>query len=145
MSRNCSGEFMVPYFSLYLLNEGLSRHETFHLFWVLFSVQHVKRPALKDKRVGVYERLFGPEKFSGLSGNRPLVLNRVKSQACNVFVFLKDPFVWFASWHGRVSLLNETILRFYFRCHVIPAEINFSFCNFHTLWKVISIQICVIK
>ena len=33
----------------------------------------MKRSALQNKQVGVYEWLFGPAKFSGLSRNDPLV------------------------------------------------------------------------
>ena len=32
----------------------------------------MKRPALQNKQVVLYEWLFGPEKFSGLSRNGPL-------------------------------------------------------------------------
>ena len=42
-------------FSLYLQNEGVSRHETI-LF--LFPLQHMKRPALQDSRVGVLRMAF---------------------------------------------------------------------------------------
>ena len=44
----------------------------FAVIFVLFPLQHMKRPALQDKQVVLYEWLFGPEKFSGLSRNGPL-------------------------------------------------------------------------
>ena len=42
------------------------------LFLFLFPLQHMKRPALS--RSVFYEWLFGPERFSGLSRNGPLVI-----------------------------------------------------------------------
>ena len=38
--------------------------------FILFTTYD--KPALQSKRVGVYEWLFWPEKFSGLSRNGPL-------------------------------------------------------------------------
>ena len=52
-SRNFSGVLRETYLSLYLQNRGVSSQETLQLFWFLFPLQHKKRPALQNKRVGV--------------------------------------------------------------------------------------------
>ena len=68
-SRNFSGSLRATSFSLYLQNEDVSRHETLPLFSFSFPLQLMKRAASPNKRVGVYEWLYGPEKNSGLSRN----------------------------------------------------------------------------
>ena len=57
-SRNFSGVFRVTQFSLYLHNEGVSRHETLQLFLFLFHLQHMKRPALQNKQVVLWRLLI---------------------------------------------------------------------------------------
>ena len=69
-SRNFSGVFRVTQFSLYLQNEGVSRHETLQLFLFLFPLQHMKRPALQNKQVVVLRLAFRARNVSGLSRNR---------------------------------------------------------------------------
>ena len=64
-SRNFSGEFRVTYFSLYLQNKSVSRHETLQLFEIVFPLQHIKRPALQNKRVAVLEMAFRARKVLG--------------------------------------------------------------------------------
>mgnify|MGYP000135063740 CR=1 FL=1 len=64
-SRNFSGSFRVTSFSLYLQNEGVSRHETLQLFSFLFPLQHMKRAALPNKRVGVLRMAFRARKKFG--------------------------------------------------------------------------------
>ena len=63
-SRNFSGVFRVTQFSLYLQNEGVSRHETLQLFLFLFPLQHIKRPALQNKQVVVLGMAFRAQKAS---------------------------------------------------------------------------------
>ena len=52
-------------FSLYLQNEGVSRHETLQLFLFLFPLQHMKKPALQNKQVGVLRIAFRVRKVFG--------------------------------------------------------------------------------
>ena len=52
-SRNFSGVFRVTQFSLYLQNDGVSRHETWQLLWFSIPLKHIKGPASQNKRVGV--------------------------------------------------------------------------------------------
>ena len=64
-SRILSGAFRVTQFSLYLQNQGDSRHETLQ-FFQLFAFHNI----WKDQPCGIggsefYEWLFEPEKFSG--------------------------------------------------------------------------------
>ena len=56
-SRKFSGAFRVT-FSLCRQTEGVSRHEALLLFKFLFLLQHIKRSALQNKRVGVSEMAF---------------------------------------------------------------------------------------
>ena len=64
-SRNFSGAFRVTYFSLYLQNEGVSRHETLQLFLLLFPLQDMKRPALHNQQVAVLQMAFRARKVIG--------------------------------------------------------------------------------
>ena len=64
-SRNFSGVFRVTQFSLYLQNEGVSRHETLQLFLFLFPLQLMKRPALQNKQVVVLRLAFRARKVLG--------------------------------------------------------------------------------
>ena len=64
-SRNFSGTFRVTYFSLYLQNEGVSRHEPLQLFLFLFPLQHMRRPALQNKQAGVWWMAFRARKAFG--------------------------------------------------------------------------------
>ena len=64
-SRNFSGVFRVTQFSLYLQNEGVSRHETLQLFLFLFPLQHMKRQALQNKQVIVLRLAFRARKVLG--------------------------------------------------------------------------------
>ena len=64
-SRNFSGVFRVTQFSLFLQNEGVSRHENLHLFLFLFALQHMKRRALQNKHVVVLRMAFRARKVSG--------------------------------------------------------------------------------
>ena len=64
-SRNFSGLFRVTYFSSYLQNEGVSRHETLQLFLFLLPLQHIKRPALQNKHVVVLRMAFRARKVLG--------------------------------------------------------------------------------
>ena len=64
-SRNFSGVFRVTQFSLYLQNEGVSRHETLQLFSFLLLLQHIKRPALQNKQVVVLRLAFRARKVVG--------------------------------------------------------------------------------
>jgi len=50
---------------LYLQNEGVSRHETLQLSLLLFSLQHIKRPALQNKQVVVLRVAFRARKVIG--------------------------------------------------------------------------------
>ena len=59
-SRNFSGLFRVTEFSLYLENEGVSRHETLQLF--LFPLQHMKRTALQNKQIVILRMAFRARK-----------------------------------------------------------------------------------
>ena len=52
-------------FSLYLQNEGVSRHETWRLLQFLFRLQHVKRPVSQLKRVGILRMTFRDRKAFG--------------------------------------------------------------------------------
>ena len=52
-------------FSLYLQNEGVSRHETLQLFLLLFPLQHMKRPALQNKQVVLLRMAFRARKVLG--------------------------------------------------------------------------------
>ena len=63
-SRNFSGVFRVT-FSLYLQNEGVSRHETLQLFLCLLPLQHIKRPVLQNKKVVVLRMAFRALKVLG--------------------------------------------------------------------------------
>ena len=63
--RNFSGVFRVTQFSLYLQNEGVSRHETLQLFLFLSPLQHMKRPALQNKQVVVLRMAFRARKVIG--------------------------------------------------------------------------------
>ena len=64
-SRNFSGVFRVIQFSLYLQNEGASRHETFPLSLFLFPLQHFKRSALQNKQVMILRMAFRARKVLG--------------------------------------------------------------------------------
>ena len=64
-SRNFSGAFRVTQFSLYLQNEGVSRHETLQLFLFLFPLQHMKRPALQNTQVVLLRLAFRARKVLG--------------------------------------------------------------------------------
>ena len=61
-SRNFSGTSRLTQFSLYLQNEGVSRHKTLQLLLFLFPLQHMKRPALHNKQVGVLRMAFRARK-----------------------------------------------------------------------------------
>ena len=50
---------------MYLQNEGVSRHETLQLFLFLFPLQHIKRPALQNKRVVILRMGFRARKVIG--------------------------------------------------------------------------------
>ena len=63
--ENFSGEFRVTHFSLYLQNKDVSRHETLQLFLIVFPLQHIKTPALQNKRVAVLEMAFRARKVLG--------------------------------------------------------------------------------
>jgi len=79
-SRNFSGVFRVTQFSLYLQNEGVSRHETLQLFLFLFPLQHMKRPALQNKQVIVLRLAFRARKVLGTFEKRapgPWTLTRL--------------------------------------------------------------------
>ena len=62
---NFSGAFRVTQFSLYLQNEGVSRHETLQLLSFLLPLQHIKRPALQNKQVVVLRLAFRARKVVG--------------------------------------------------------------------------------
>ena len=47
------GCFSSDIFSFYLQNKGVSRQETVQLFKFLFPIQHMKRHASQNERVGV--------------------------------------------------------------------------------------------
>ena len=64
-SRNFSGAFRVAQFSVYLQNEGVSRHETLQLFSLLFPLELMRRPALQNKRVGVLRMAYRARKVFG--------------------------------------------------------------------------------
>ena len=70
-SRNFSGAFRVTYLSLYLQNEGVSRHETLQLFnfYSLYSIWKDRLCRISGSEF--YEWLFGPKTFSELSRNGP--------------------------------------------------------------------------
>ena len=51
--------------SLYLQNEGVSRNETLQLFSFLFPLQHMKKAALQNKRVGVLGMAFRAREVFG--------------------------------------------------------------------------------
>ena len=57
--------FRVTQFSLYLKNEGVLCHETLRYFNCLFPLQHMERPALWNKRVGVLRIAFRARKVFG--------------------------------------------------------------------------------
>ena len=57
--------FRVTQFSLYLQNEGVSRHETLQLFLFLTPLQHTRRPALQNKQAGVLRMAFRARKAFG--------------------------------------------------------------------------------
>ena len=63
--RNFSGVFRVTQFSLYLQNEGVSRHETLQLFLFLFPLQQVKRSALQNKQVVILRMAYRARKVLG--------------------------------------------------------------------------------
>ena len=46
-------------------NEGVSRHETLQLFWFLFPLKRMKRPALQNKQVVVLRMAFRARKVFG--------------------------------------------------------------------------------
>ena len=52
-------------FSLYLQNEGVSRHESLQLLSFLFPFLQMKRPTLQIKRVGVVRMAFRARKVFG--------------------------------------------------------------------------------
>ena len=48
----------MTYFPLYLQNEGVLNYGTLQLFQFFTALQHMKRPALQNKRVGVLRMAF---------------------------------------------------------------------------------------
>ena len=50
---------------MYLQKEGVSRHETLQLFLFVFPLQHMKRPALHNKQVGVLRMALRARKVFG--------------------------------------------------------------------------------
>ena len=82
-SRNFSGVFRVTQFSLYLQNEGVSRHETLQLFLFLFPLQHMKRQALQNKQVIVLRLAFRARKVLGTFEKRAPVPKTFKILACD--------------------------------------------------------------
>ena len=77
-SRNFSGVFRVTWFSLYLQNEGVSKHETFSYFCFYFLYNIWKDQLYRISRSYFYEWRFVPENFSRLSRNWPLETNNVR-------------------------------------------------------------------
>ena len=70
-SRNFSGLFRMPQFTLYLRNAEVLSHQPLQSSFFFLHQKHVKRPAFENKRIAVHNRYFGPEKFSGFSGKSP--------------------------------------------------------------------------
>ena len=64
-SPNFSGVFRVTKLSMYLQNEGVSRHETLQLSLFLFPLQNMKRPALQNKQVVSLQMAFRARKVLG--------------------------------------------------------------------------------
>ena len=69
--RNFSGLPRVPQFPLYLCNAEDLKHQTSQSSWCFLHEKHVKRSAFQNKWIQFENWLFRPEKFSGLSRNRP--------------------------------------------------------------------------
>ena len=65
---------------MYVQNEGVSCHETLQLFSFLFPLQHVKRPALQNKRVGVLRMAFRARKVFGSFEKRKPGLQEILKQ-----------------------------------------------------------------
>ena len=72
--------FRATQFSLYLQNEGVSRHETLQLFLFLFPLQHMRRPALQYKQAGVLRMAFRVRKAFGTFEKRVLRRHILKKQ-----------------------------------------------------------------
>ena len=103
-------------FSLYLQNEGVSRHETLRWFSFLFPLQLMKRAASPNKRVGVLRMAFRARKKFGTLVKRIAALgSKVNKETYDVLFHSAENSQRFFYSKGKRSRKTSEIIPFYLK------------------------------